>query len=227
MPTTLIRTVLLYLIIIGAMKIMGKRQLGQLQLSELVTVTMLSELASYSILETDIPLIYSIAPVVVLISLEVAISFASVKSRTLSRLFDGKPAVLIEKGVLDIKEMENSRITMTELLSEIRASGINSLSEIYYLILEPSGKFSIIPKVCHQPLTPALANVKTEETGIDHAIILDGKIVAAGLSATGRNEDWLQKELAKRKISSPDQVFYFAMSDSGDQVVIKQKKNKK
>ena len=208
------------------MKIMGKRQIGQRQLSELVTVTMLSELASYSIHDTDIPLLYSIAPVFVLICLEVSISFFSVKSRFISKLFDGKPAFIIYKGKLNQKELLTSRLTMTEVISEIRTSGMNSLSEVYYMILEPSGKISVIPKVCHQPLTPAYAKVKTTECGIDHALIIDGELVRAGLDATGKDEKWLTKQLHSRNIKSLSEVFYFALNDGGDITVIKSEKKK-
>ena len=226
MPTTLFRTILLYLLIVAAMKIMGKRQIGQMQLSELVTVTMLSELASYSILDTDIPLLYSVAPVFVLICLEVSISFFSVKSRFISRLFDGKPAFIIYKGRLSQKELLSSRLTMTEVISEIRTSGLNSLSEVYYMILEPSGKISVIPKVCNQPLTPQDANIKTTERGIDHALIIDGELVRAGFDATGKNEQWLSKQLHSRNIKSLSEVFYFAVNDKGDITAIRKEKKK-
>ena len=226
MLTTLFRTVLLYLLIVAGMKIMGKRQIGQMQLSELVTVTILSELASYSILDTDIPLLYSAAPVFVLICLEVSISFFSVKSRFISRLFDGKPSFIIYKGKINQKELMTSRLTMTELISEIRASGINSVSEVYYMILEPSGKISVIPKISHQPLTPADAKVKTTETGIDHALIIDGTIVKSGLSATGKSKKWLESELHKKGIDSVSEVFYFAVNDCNDITIVKSDKHK-
>lgn len=221
MPTTLVRTVLLYLLIAAAIKIMGKRQIGQMQLSELVTVTMLSELASYSILDTDIPIIYSVAPVLILICLEVFISYLSVKSRFVSKLFDGKPSYIIYKGVLNQSELLNSRLTMTEILSEIRAAGFNSISEIYYMIIEPSGKISVIPHISRQPLTPADANIQTSESGIDHALIIDGNVIKSGLAAVNKNRKWLNEQLKKQKIPSVAQCFYFAMDDSLKITVIK------
>ncbi len=224
MPTTLLRTVILYLLIVTAMKIMGKRQIGQMQLSELVTVTILSELASYSILDTDIPLLYSAVPVFVLICLEVSISFFSVKSRFISKLFDGKPSFIIYKGKLDQRELLNSRLSMTEVISEIRASGINSISEVYYMILEPSGKVSVIPKVSRQPLTPADAKVETSESGIDHALIIDGEIIKTGLAAVGKSRKWLDGELKKKKADSASDVFYFAVNDGGDITFIRNEK---
>lgn len=225
MPTTLFRTILLYLLIVAAMKIMGKRQIGQMQLSELVTVTILSELASYSILDTDIPLLYSAAPVFVLICLEVSISFFSVKSRFVSKLFDGKPSFIIYKGKIDQKELLNSRLTMTELISEVRASGYNSVSEIYYMILEPSGKISVIPRMSQQPLTAARAKIETAESGIDHALIIDGQLVKAGLAAVGRSRRWLEGELKKKHIDSVSKVFYFAVNDAGDITIVKKEEN--
>ena len=221
MPTTIIRTVLLYLLIVAAMKIMGKRQIGQMQLSELVTVTMLSELASYSILDTDIPVIYSIAPVFILICIEVSISFLSVKSRTVSRLFDGKPSFIIYRGKIDRKELMSSRLTLTEVLSEIRAAGFNSISEIYYMILEPSGKVSVIPKISRQPLTPSDMKVNVTECGIDHAIIIDGELVPGALKLTGKDDRWLDSILRTNDISDVSDIFYLAINDSDAVTLIK------
>ena len=221
MPTTLIRTVLLYLTIVGAMKIMGKRQIGQMQLSELVTVTILSELASYAILDTDTPIIYSLAPVIILICIEVTVSFLSVKSRFLSRLVDGNPAYIIYRGKLDQRELLASRLTLAEVISEIRAAGFNSISEIYYMILEPSGKISVIPKIEFQPVTPCGMNLDVRESGIDHAIVFDGNVVPEGLDAIGKNSEWLGKFMKKNNIRSLSEIFYFAVNDAGDELLIR------
>lgn len=221
MPTTIIRTALLYLLIVGAMKIMGKRQIGQMQLSELVTVTMLSELASYSILDTDIPLIYSAIPVFVLIALEVSISYFSIKSRFVSRLFDGRPSYLIYKGEINQKELTESRLTLTEIISEVRASGFNSVSEIYYMILEPNGKVSVIPKISQQPLTPSVAKINVTESGIDHAVIIDGNFIPSALSKAGKDKKWMDTVLSGAGISDISDVFYFAVNDCGNTVLIK------
>lgn len=224
MPTTLLRTVLLYLLIVGAMKIMGKRQIGQMQLSELVTVTLLSELASYAILDTDIPIIYSVAPIFVLICIEVTISFLSLKCRKLSRLFDGNPAYIIYKGEIIQKELTSSRLTMTEVISEIRAAGYSSISEIYYMILEPSGKVSVIPKCTEKPMTPALSGVKAVEVGIDHAIIFDGTVIPERLSEIKRDDSWLLKQLRSKGIKSVSDCFYFAINDNGEVTAVKKDK---
>ncbi len=221
MPTTIIRTVVLYLLIVAAMKIMGKRQIGQMQLSELVTVTMLSELASYSILDADIPLVYSIIPVFVLIALEVAISFFSVKSRFISRLFDGRPSFLIYKGEINQKELVSSRLTLTEVISEIRTSGLNSISEVNYMILEPGGKISVIPKISKQPLTPSDMNIKTKECGIDHALIIDGCFIPCALDRIGKNRTWVESILRSDGVSDISEIFYFAVNDCGDTTIIR------
>jgi len=221
MPITIIRTVLLYLLIVAAMKIMGKRQIGQMQLSELVTVTMLSEIASYSILDADIPLVYSILPVFVLISIEVTISFLSVKSRTVSKLFDGKPSFIIYKGKIDQKELANSRLTLTEVISEIRAAGYNSVSDIFYMILEPSGKISVIPKCSRQPLTPTDMNISAEEYGIDHAIIIDGSLIPSALDILNKDTVWMESVLRVNNIGSISEIFYLAANDRGDTILIK------
>ena len=221
MPTTILRTVILYLLIVAAMKIMGKRQIGQMQLSELVTVTMLSELASYSILDPDIPLVYSIIPVFILIAIEVTISYCSVKSRFISRLFDGKPSFIIYKGKIDQKELVSSRITLTEVISEIRKAGINSLSEVYYMILEPGGKVSVIPRLSKQPLTASDANIDVRECGIDHALIIDGELIPSAFPSVDKDKKWVESVLKKEKVSDITDVFYLAVNDCGDVTFIK------
>ena len=224
MPTTIIRTVVLYLLIVASMKIMGKRQIGQMQLSELVTVTMLSELASYSILDSDIPLIYSIIPVFVLIALEVSISFFSVKSRFISRLFDGRPSFIIYKGELDQKELLTSRLTLTEVISEIRIAGFKSISDIYYMILEPGGKISVIPKAEKQPLDPSTINGKISENGIDHALIIDGELIPSAFPVVGKDYSWLISRIKVHGAKKVSDVFYFAVDDDGNDVFIKKSK---
>ena len=221
MPAILLRTIILYIFVIIAMKIMGKRQIGQMELSELVTVTMLSEIASYAILDTDIPIFYSIIPLFVLICLEVTISFLCVKSRFISKLFDGKPSYIIYKGKLDKKELASVRLSLTEIISELRYSGINSISEIYYLILEPSGKLSVIPKISRQPLTPQDAKIAVTESGIDHALIIDGETVPQGFRASGKSRDWLDKKLRTSGIFSYSEVFYCAVNDNDKLTLIK------
>ena len=223
MPTTIVRTVILYLFIVAAMKIMGKRQIGQLQISELVTVTILSELASYSILDADIPLVYSIVPVFVLIALEVAISYFSVKSRFISKLFDGKPSFIIYKGEINRRELVSSRLTLTEVISEIRAAGIKSVNDVYYMILEPGGKISVIPKVSKRPPDASELGVFPPEDGIDHAIVIDGKSVPNALSAVGQNQKWLDSILRSNKIGDISEIFYLAVNDCGDVTLIKKR----
>lgn len=221
MPTTILRTILLYLLIVAAMKIMGKRQIGQMQLSELVTVTMLSELASYSILDPDIPLLYSVIPVFILIAIEVSISYCSVKSRFISKLFDGKPSFIIYKGEINQKELVSSRITLTEVISEIRKAGYSSVSEIYYMILEPGGKISVIPRYSRQPLTPSDTKLNVTECGIDHALIIDGELIPSALPAVGKSKTWFDSVLRSEKVNDITDVFYFAVNDCGDITFIK------
>ena len=202
------------------MRLMGKRQIGQMQLSELVTVTMLSELASYSILDTDIPVLYSVIPVIVLISLEVSVSYLSVKSRFIARLVDGKPSIIIRKGKLDRAALEKTRLTLAEVISELRVCGICSLSDVYYMILEPSGKIAVIPKHSRQPVTPQDAEINVVEAGIDHALILDGKVNRRGLSDAGKSDAWLREALKKHKVASVSDVFYFSCDDAGNTSIL-------
>ncbi len=220
MPTVFLRTLLLYFTILFAMRLMGKRQLGQMELSELVTVTMLSELASYTIMDSDVPIFYSIVPVAVLVCLEVTISFLTMKSRLASRLFDGTPSLIINDGVLDQKELRSSRLTLGEMVSALRCAGLYSISDCRYFILEPGGKISVVPKRSGQALTPEDLGLSPQDPGIEHALILDGNVIGEGLRRIGKDRTWLWGELSSRGLSEKE-VFYMACDDAGRLTVIR------
>ena len=142
MLTILIRTILIYLILLFVLRIMGKRQIGELDLTELVITLMLSELAVEPITDGNIPLLYALIPILTLISLEILISFAETKSVFIKNILPEKPNYLIERGVLNQKELEKQRITMDELLCELRLKDISDIGDVYYAILERNGKLS-------------------------------------------------------------------------------------
>ena len=178
-------------------------------------------LASYSILDPDIPLVYSIIPVFILIAIEVTISYCSVKSRFISKLFDGKPSFIIYKGEINQKELVSSRITLTEVISEIRKAGYSSISEIYYMILEPGGKVSVIPKYSRQPLTPSDTKLDVTECGIDHALVIDGELIPSALPSVNKDMKWIESVLKKEQISDITDIFYLAVNDCGEITFIK------
>ncbi len=220
MLTIFIRIILIYALLVGTMRIMGKRQIGELQLSELVTTILLSELASQPITDSQIPFAFALIPIAVLLSIEVILSFAVTKLPFLKPIFDGKPNILISHGVIDQKEVAKVRISLEELLSSLRIEGIGDISEVDYAILEHNGQLSVIPKRAASPPTAADLKTKISESGIAHAVIVDGVISDFDLELIGKDRDWLSRRLAIKKISL-DEVYLFTVNDEGKEYLVK------
>ncbi len=220
MPTIFFRTVIFYILIIVCMRLTGKRQVGQLELSELVTAFMLSELASIPIADSGIPLSHGIIPILTLISLEIIFSFFCIKFPAFRRLLDGTPSTLMKKGKIDRKALLDCRISITEILSAVRSNGIGSLDEVEYIFLEPSGTISVIQKKKNSPVTPEILNKPCSENGIAHSVIIDRKINKNGLRDASKNRDWLLKQLNKKSLSLKD-ILYCGVDDNGKISIIK------
>ena len=222
MLTILIRIIIIYILLIGTMRLMGKRQIGELQLSELVTTFLLSELAAAPITDDQIPLAFAIIPISVLLSLEVIISFAVTKIPALKPIFDGKPSVLIRRGKLDIAEIGRVRISLEELLSQLRIAGIADISEVDYAILEQNGQLSVIPKRADSPPTASDTKTAVTESGIAHAVIVDSRISDHSLNLLGRDRKWLKSRMKHYHVSVED-VFLYTVNDAGKENLIKKK----
>lgn len=204
MLTVLIRTVIVYVFLILAMRLGGKRQIGELQISELVTALLLSELATIPIGYEDIPLSFAVIPILTVISLEILSAFAVTKSKRLQKLFDGSPSAVISKGKLDIKEMSRLRLGIEDLISEARQKGISDISELEYAILEDNGKLSVFKK----------AEKGEKETGIAHTVIVDGGSNAFGMECVGMTEESLNERLRSKGVKMKD-VFLYTVDDAG------------
>jgi len=225
MTTIFVRTVLFYILIVTGLRLTGKRQIGQLELSELVTALMLSELAAIPIANNNIPLMYGVVPMLILVAIEVIISFLSTKYNLIRKMVDGSPSTLIYRGVINQKEMTNSRITMNEMLVAVRTAGIPSIKEVDYIFLESNGTITVIPKRMRQTVTPQDLNLKVTDNGIDHALIIDGIISDNSLSLSSKTKEWLYKELNRRNLLLKD-VFYFSINDLGDILIIEKERKK-
>ncbi len=198
---------------------MGKRQVGELEVSELVTTFLLSELASFSITDDGIPLLFSVIPILTLLAVEVIASFALTKSRRLKKLFIGHPTMIICKGVLDQKELARNRISLEELFGQLRLKSITSLDEIEYAILEQNGQLSVITKTAKQPVSVENLRLNVERKGIAHAIIIDGVINDYNLKVSGKGKLWVERQLEKRGVCVDD-VFLFTVDDAGNELLV-------
>ncbi len=213
MLTILLRTVLVYVLLIATMRLMGKRQLGELEVSELVTTLLVSEIASLPIVDKNIPLAYAIIPLVTVLTLEVTLSMVLIKFPKLKGVASARPSVLIRRGKLDQKEMRRIRISLDELISEVRQAGIPSLEEVDYAILEQNGKISILTRKSAQPPTAKDLQLSPSESGIVHVLIEDGSVDRYNLELMHLNDAWLSQVLAQKGLRAED-VFFLGRDDA-------------
>ena len=146
MAVALIRTAILYVLTITALRCMGKRQIGELEPAELVITLLISDLATLCMQDLEMPLIYSVIPMVTLVVLEISFSFLSLKIPFISRILGGRYSVLIDDGKIDQKEMKKSQMSVGELMEELRQKGLMAIEDVKYCVLENDGKVSVIPK---------------------------------------------------------------------------------
>ncbi len=199
------------------MRISGKRQVGELQLSEFVTAVMISELAVLPITSKDTPVLICYVPLITVIFLEVTISLICKKFVKIRRFFDGSPIVLVSKGRIVDNNLTKTRVSIDELFAEIRQNGYRDISEIEYIMLEQNGKLSVIPKSTSASLTPDDLKINGNEKGVGHCVIIEGYVDKNSLKALGRDTDWLKKELEKRGIKKMKDVLYFIVDDKGNE----------
>lgn len=224
MATVLLRTTIIYILLIGAIRMTGKRQIGDLQISELIITFMISELATIPIQDISIPLAYSIFPIILLLCYEVIVSFLITKSNFLKKLFAGNPSILIKKGKLDQKELAKSRIGINEFLGELRAKSVCDISQVDYAILEQDGQLSVFLKSENQPITLEDLQISKSSCGIGHAIIVDGDINESNLKCSQKNIAWLNKYLDSYKLKAED-IFLFTVNDNNDiNIIMKEMK---
>ena len=224
MLTIFIRTVLIYVFLLLIMRLMGKRQIGELELSDLITTFLLSEIASLPITDTNIPLAFAIIPMIILLAFEVCSSWISSVFPRLKSLLSTSPATLIINGKINQKEMRNARLSIDELLSELRQSGVSDISEVRYAILEQNGKLTIIPKADYKPLTPRDMNISVCDNGMEHIVISEGFINKYALKVLNINEKEVNEILSSRRLQKK-QVYLMLIDDSGNVKIFK-KENK-
>ena len=199
MTSIVARTLIIYIFLSFMLRIMGKRQLGELEVSELVSTLLVSEIASLPIDNPDIPLLNAIIPISLIVSIEVILSTIKNKSERLKKTIEGEPEYIIYKGRLLQNALRDNRMSVNELLSQLRAQGVGSIDEVYYAAVEKSGSLSVL---------------KRGETDLAHTIIIDGSVIVENLNSLGYNEIWLEKRLKERSAKRGD-IFLMTVTDDG------------
>lgn len=225
MTTGVIRTFIIYIVLVITMRITGKRQIGELEISELVSTILISEIASAPISNHEVPLTFAIVPVLLIVSIEIIISFLATRSNIMKKIFLGSPSVLIRRGEIQPRELSKTRMSLEELLCQIRENGITTIEDVNYAIMESDGTLSIIPKASARNITVADLSVKATESGIAHAVIVDGTIKKDALEGSGKSYAWLENEIAKSKLALED-IFLMSVDDANHVYIIKRKDTK-
>lgn len=216
MIITFIRTLILYFLVVVVMRMMGKRQIAQMQPFELVIAIMIADLAATPMENTGIPLLNGVVPIITLLSVQVIVSFISIKSEAVREIICGKPSILINRGKLVQSELRRLRINMNDLLEQLRGKDYPNLSDVEFAILETNGELSIIPKTSKRTVIVQDLNIKVQQEELPITVIVDGNLLYSNLQKTGRDEQWLHRELKKQGLESIKDTFFAFLSSEGE-----------
>ena len=190
------------------MRLSGKRQIGEIQISELVTTFLLSDIASYPLTDPGISLLNAVVPILTIIPLEIIFSFLTTKNNRVKKILDGNPSIVILHGKVQKKEMTRVRLSMDDLLCELRLKDIPSVADVDYAILEHNGQISVFPK---------------KEAPLSHTVVIDGAVNDPLLKKIGKNKHWLYQMMKEKSIGDIKDIFLLSVTDDGRVTLILQK----
>ena len=197
MLITFFRAVILYIFVLIVMRLMGKREIGQLQPFELAISIMIADLSTVPMADIGIPIFNGIIPILGLLLMHLIISILNLKSIKAREIICGKPRILIYRGKIDENALRKERFTINELQERLRGNNIVNISDVEYAILETSGQVTVIQKPEKRNTIPEDFNITPEYEGIPYDLVVDGKVMNANLQAIGKNYNWLKKEVEK------------------------------
>lgn len=226
MITLVFRTLLVYIFLILVMRLMGKRQIGELEVTDLVATLLLSEIASLPITDPNIPVLHALVPMIVLLSLEVFSSYILIRVPKLKNFLSATPTFIIKDGILDQSALMATRLSIEELMSEIRQQGFCSLASVWYAILEKDGKLTVLPRARYSPPTQEQMNITAREESLMHVVYNGGTFNDKGLSLIGYDRTWLEKQMTRRGVRLVDQ-FCVTANSQGEIYWIPKKKGEK
>lgn len=221
MIITITRTIILYIFVTLGIRLMGKRQIGEMQPNELVVTLLISEIAAIPLQDTSQPILNGVVAIFMLVILEILISVISMKSLFMRKIMNGKSAVIIKNGVIDQQMMKSVRMTVLDLVELLRGQNVFDISTVAFAVLEVNGNLSVLLKSSEQPATAADLNVKKDKALLPLPVISDGKIIKESLEAIGTDESSVLKMLKGDNVSD---IFLMTMDRDGNHSIIKQRK---
>lgn len=215
MAIIIIRTLILYLALLVTMRLLGKRQLGEMELPEFVFAALVADLAANPLQDLGIPMLNGLVPIAVIFCCELIVSGAAARSIRLRALLFGKPCLIIVKGKIDQGALRHSCFTTDELMQELRSRSCMDISHVEYAILETDGSLNVFPYAEYMPATAGQLKLPTEGDSYPVVLISDGRVLGDNLRIMGRDESWLNKELQKRNVKSAESVFLMTLNKAG------------
>jgi len=215
MAIVIARTLIVYFTLLFTLRLLGKRQLGEMELSEFVLAALVADLASHPLQDMGIPILNGLVPIFTLFCCEVLIAGITMKSIRLREAFFGKPSMLILHGKIDQREMHKNRFTLDELMQELRGSGEMDISKIEYGILETNGVLNVIPYPAEAPVTAGQLGVSAEGGSYPCIVVSDGRVLDANLRHMGLDRKWLDKRLREHGAQGAEEVFLMTVTDAG------------
>ncbi|WP_324822535.1 DUF421 domain-containing protein [Sinanaerobacter sp. ZZT-01] len=203
----LIRTFILYLVVLFVLRVMGKGELSKMDPFQMVILFMIAELASLPIESPDVSLLNGVTALFSLLFLQVLISIISLKSERFKKIISGTPSILIDRGALDLREMKRLRISIDDLIEQLRLKNYPSIADLDYAILEVNGDLSVIPSPNKRPATPSDLSINMKEETLPMVLIADGNLYRQNLSRLNITENELKGELLTQKITNYKDVF--------------------
>ena len=216
-----IRTIILYLVLIAVVRLMGKRQIGQMEPSEFVVTMLVANLASIPMQDGGIPLFSGFVPIVTVLGLELVLSALSMKSLPLRKILCGKPVILIENGNILQQNLKKTRVTLDELTGHLREKDVLDPRAVQYAILETNGNLSVFPYPKEKPASAKDAGVKVRKQALPITIVSDGKLLQDNLQVAKKDEKWIHRVLEERQATL--QTTWLLTVDGNDQIVFYRK----
>ena len=212
-----VRTIILYLALIISVRLMGKRQVGQMEPSEFVVTMLVANLASIPMQDEGIPLFSGLVPILTVLGVELVLAGLTLKSILVRRLLCGKPVILIENGNILQSNLRKTRVTMDELAGHLREKDVLDISSVQFAILETNGNLSVFPYPKERPATAAEAGIQARKQYLPITVISDGKILKDNLKKAGKDPAWVQRVLARQN-STTAQTWLLTV-DAADHIV--------
>ena len=219
--SSILRTVLIYLVLIAGVRLMGKRQIGQLEPSEFVVTMLVANLASIPMENPEISLLTGIVPIVTVLVLEILLSVLSLHSIPIRRFLCGKPVILIENGKILRDNLRSCRITLDELTGHLREKDVLDPRSVQFAILETNGNLSVFPYPKDRPASAGEAGIRTRPQHMPITLISDGKIVTSNLSLAKKDQKWIQNVLSQRQATVEETLLLLV--DKSDRIIFYRK----